>query len=114
MATIAPAILTCANTVTTGAVFFFAFILFILFRMILRSFISSNVEGFRERFSVIPLRNLDDLYCAQKLLLTVFADKAAIADGLNPFTINQTAKTISKIAVGIIKRPIPDSINGAV
>jgi hypothetical protein len=33
--------------------------------------------------------------CVKSIRYSVLADRAAIADGLNPFTISQTAKTIS-------------------
>jgi hypothetical protein len=35
------------------------------------------------------------IYAALKSLVAVFADREAMADGLNPFTISQTAMTIS-------------------
>lgn len=54
------------------------------------------------------------VYTALRISLVVdLADPAAIAAGLNPFTISQTAKTISWIARGIINCPIPAAMSGA-
>ena len=52
-------------------------------------------EGFREGLQP-SLSSILQIYAALKSsFVAVFADREAIVDGLNPFTIIQTAKTIS-------------------
>ncbi len=49
-------------------------------------------------FSGLPV-----LKCVKSIRYSVFADREAIADGLNPFTISHTAKTISCKPMGTFK-----------
>ena len=52
-------------------------------------------EGFREGLQP-SLSPIVQIYAALKSsFVSVFADREAIADGLNPLTISQTARTIS-------------------
>jgi hypothetical protein len=43
------------------------------------------------------------LKCEKSICYPVFADRAAIADGLNPFAISHTARTNSFRPIGILK-----------
>jgi len=49
------------------------------------------------------ISGLPILKCVRSIRYSVLADRAAIADGLNPFTISQTAITISCGAITISK-----------
>ena len=57
-------------------------------------------EGFREGLQPSLFPVLQIYATLKNSFVAVFADREAIADGLNPFTINQTAKTISCKANG--------------
>ena len=57
-------------------------------------------EGFREGLQP-SLSPIVQIYAALKSsFVAVFADPEATADGLNPLTISQTARTISCTAIG--------------
>lgn len=62
--------------------------------------LSGEREGLQPSLS--PVLQIYD--ALKSSFVAVFADKEAIADGLNPFTISHTARTISCGNIGIIIR----------
>ena len=70
-------------------------------------------EGFREGLQP-SLSPILQIYAALKSsFVAVFADREAIADGLNPLTISHTARTISCRKIGRLNKRIGDPEKGS-